>query len=134
MPLQSLTSLMWLRQDVGSTLALSHSVQRRQLTECYRSHIWMPLTLSTYLQASLSIPVTMRTVMNRMRGENKGSRDDGSAVGVGGHSNGFTGSGDVDSGQDTKVHYTYLAHITLDNKVDLVQVYFSILNTDGWAG
>ena len=66
----------------------------------------MPLTLSTYLQASLSIPVTMRTVMNRMRGENKGSRDDGSAVGVGGHSNGFTGSGDVDSGQDTKVHYT----------------------------
>ena len=49
--------------------------------------------------------------MNRMRGENKGSRDDGSAVGVGGHSNGFTGSGDVDSGQDTKVHYTYLAHI-----------------------
>ena len=74
--------------------------------------------------------------MNRMRGENKGSRDDGSAVGVGGHSNGFTGSGDVDSGQDTKVHYTYLAHITLDNKVDLVQVYFSILKQlqHRWVG
>ena len=41
--------------------------------------------------------------MNRMRGENKGGRDDGSAVGVGGHSNGFTGSGDVDGGQDTKM-------------------------------
>ena len=41
--------------------------------------------------------------MNRMRGENKGGREDGSAVGVGGHSNGFTGSGDVDGGQDTKL-------------------------------
>ena len=66
----------------------------------------------------------MRTVINRMRGENKNGREDGSAVGVGGqkpynlsisksvfislkkvggHSNGFTGSGDVDGGQDTKV-------------------------------
>ena len=36
-------------------------------------------------QASLSIPVTMRTVINRMRGENKNGREDGSSVGVGGH-------------------------------------------------
>jgi len=47
--------------------------------------------------------VTMRTVINRMRGENKNGREDGSTVGVGGHSNGFTGSGDVDGGQDTKM-------------------------------
>jgi len=60
-------------------------------------------TADRVLQASLSIPVTMRTVMNRMRGDSKGSREDGSAVGVGGHSNGFTGSGDVDNGQDTKM-------------------------------
>jgi len=60
-------------------------------------------TADRVLQASLSIPVTMRTVINRMRGENKNGREDGSTVGVGGHSNGFTGSGDVDGGQDTKM-------------------------------
>ena len=62
--------------------------------------------------------------MNRMRGDNKGSREDGSAVGVGGHSNGFAGSGDVDGGQDTKVN--------------IRQITFSFLmrlfNTDGWSG
>ena len=55
----------------------------------------------------------MRTVMNRMRGDNKGSREDGSAVGVGGHSNGFAGSGDVDGGQDTKVNLCQITFIFL---------------------
>ena len=67
-----------------------------------------PISLQQFLQASLSIPVTMRTVMNRMRGDNKGSREDGSAVGVGGHSNGFAGSGDVDGGQDAKVDHLHI--------------------------
>ena len=51
--------------------------------------------------------------MNRMRGDSKGSREDGSAVGVGGHSNGFTGSGDVDNGQDTKVELLQIAFSSL---------------------
>jgi mediator of RNA polymerase II transcription subunit 1 len=62
-------------------------------------------TADRALQRSLSIPVTMRTVINRTRGEARGSREEPGGLPVGGHGTGLGGgsASQQDGAGDQKV-------------------------------